>query len=83
MTYSLPFGLTQKPVNHYVENGVIKFSCREGNLYFKSIYINKHIRFTLETGLVKSKEELDSILNLKSFPPILLISKQPTIEVVN
>ena len=41
MTYSLPFGLKQKPVNKYFEGGVIKFNVREGVLHFQVKHITK------------------------------------------
>lgn len=56
MTYSLPFGLKQKPVNKYFENGVIKFSCRQGKLFYTIKQITKEFNGTLFTKEVKSKE---------------------------
>lgn len=77
MTYSLPFGLTQKPLNHYFEHGVIKFNVREGELHYSARLISKSINGSLSSGLVKSKAHLDKLLSIKT------ISELQTIEVVN
>lgn len=76
MTYSLPFGLKQKPLNHYFEHGLVKFNVREGNLHFTIKQITKTVNGTILTGQVKNKEHLDKLLGLKS------LSEIPTIEVV-
>ena len=76
MTYSLPFGLKQKPLNHYFEHGVIKFSVSEGKLYFYIKQINKRNSGSLLHGIVKSQEHLDKLMSIKT------ISEIPTIEVV-
>lgn len=68
MTYSLPFGLKQKPVSHQFDMGQIRFSCRDGKLYYKAIAINKTTRFTVAQGLVIDKEHLDYLITVKSFP---------------
>ena len=73
MTYSLPFGLTQKPVNKYVVSGVIKFSCREGNLYYEVKQISKIVNATIQRGIVKTKKDLDTLLSIKSFDELHLI----------
>lgn len=77
MTYSLPFGLTQKPMNHYFEHGVIKFNIREGKLFYTVKIINKSLNGILYQGEVKSKEYLNKLLSVKT------ISEIQTIEVVN
>ena len=76
MTYSLPFGLKQKPTNYYFEHGVIKFSCIEGKLFYTVKHITKLSNFPILKGEVRSKEHLDKLLNVKSHLEI------PTIEVV-
>ena len=77
MTYSLPFGLKQKPVNKYFEHGVIKFSCREGKLFYTVKQITKTVNATVFNGEVTSKQHLDKLLAVKSLNEI------QTIEVVN
>lgn len=76
MTYSLPFGLTQKPMNHYFEHGVIKFAVREGKLFYTIKQITKKSNSTLMKGEVKSKAHLALILSFKT------LSEIPSIEVV-
>ena len=76
MTYSLPFGLKQKPLNHYFEHGVIKFNVREGELHFQVKQITKQMNGTIYRGIVKSKQHLDKLLDVKS------LSEIQTIEVV-
>lgn len=68
MTYKLPFGLKQKPVNHLLDMGEIRFSCRDEKLYYKAIAISKKTRFTVAQGLVIDKDHLDYLLSVKSFP---------------
>ena len=77
MTYSLPFGLKQKPLNHYFEHGVIKFAVREGKLFYTVKSIRKDNNSKLFTGEVKSKEHLDKLLSIKD------LSEIRTIEVVS
>ena len=77
MTYRLPFGLKQKPVNKYFQGGVIKFSVKDGRLYYTIKLITKIQNSKLFSGNVRSKEHLDKLLSIKS------ISEIPTIEVVN
>lgn len=77
MTYSLPFGLKQKPVNKYFEGGVIKFSCREGKLYYTIKQITKTGSGDIRGGQVGSKTHLDKLLSIKTFNDI------QTIEVIN
>ena len=77
MTYSLPFGLTQKPVNKYFEHGVIKFSCREGKLFYSIKQITKTGSGSIRNGEVQSKDHLDKLLSIKTF------SELRTIEVVS
>lgn len=77
MTYSLPFGLTQKPVNKYFEHGVIKFNVREGVLHFQVKQITKQMNGTIYRGIVKSKEHLDQLLAVKTLHDIQVL------EVVN
>lgn len=76
MTYSLPFGLKQKPLPHYFEHGVIKFAMREGVMHYTIKKITKSVNATLLTGEVKSKAHLDKLLSIKN------LSEIPTIEVV-
>ena len=76
MTYSLPFGLKQKPLNKYVEHGIIKFAVREGVLHFQVKQITKQMNGTIYRGVVKSKEHLDKLLAVKTLGEI------QTIEVV-
>lgn len=70
MTYSLPFGLKQKPLNKYLEHGIIKFAVREGKLLFTVKQITKINSSTVLKGEVKSKAHLDKILALKSITEI-------------
>ena len=76
MTYSLPFGLKQKPLNHYFEHGVIKFSVQEGKLFFTVKAITKLTNGIIQQSEVKSKAHLDKLLSIKT------LSEIPTIEVV-
>lgn len=73
MTYSLPFGLTQKPMNHYFEHGVIKFAVREGTLHYTIKIINKSINGVLLNGIVKSKDHLDKLLKIRTLSEIQTI----------
>lgn len=77
MTYSLPFGLKQKPLPHYFENGVVRFYIREGELHFLIRKITKTSWATILKGKVKDEAQLSKLINFKSFDEI------PTIEVVN
>ena len=76
MTYKLPFDLKQKPVNKYFEGGVIKFSCREGKLFYTVKLISKSLNGVLYKGEVKSKAHLDQLMSIKN------LSEIQTIEVV-
>ena len=76
MTYKLPFGLTQKPVNKYFEHGVIKFNVREGKLFYTIKQITKTGSGDIRGGQVGSKTHLDKLLSIKTFNDI------HTIEVV-
>lgn len=78
MTYSLPFGLKQKPLKHYFENGVIKFSIIEGKLFYTVERIDKMNIYKLFTSEVKSKEHLDQLLSIKFLHEIQTIE-----EVIN
>ena len=77
MTYKLPFGLTTKPVNKYFNGGVIRFNIVDGKLFYTVKVINKGSNSKLFVYEVKSKEQLDQLLSIKTFSEI------PTIEVVN
>lgn len=68
MTYKLPFDLKQKPVNHLLENGEIRFSIQDGVMHFEIIFIQKNRNFPVATGIVKTKAQLDYLLNIKEFP---------------
>ena len=74
MTYSLPFGLKQKPMTHYFEHGVVKFAVREGKLFFTIKQITKTVNGTVLKGEVKSKAHLDKLMSIKN------LSEIPTIE---
>lgn len=76
MTYSLPFGLKQKPLPHYFEHGVVKFNMQEGVMHFQVKQITKQMNGTIYRGIVKSKQHLDKLLAVKSLNEI------QTIEVV-
>lgn len=69
--YKLPFDLKQKPVNKYFENGVIKFSCREGSLYFEVKQITKSNNGSIYKGLVNDKTHLDKLLGVKTIYDVL------------
>ena len=77
MTYSLPFGLKQKPLNHYFEHGVIRFSINDAKLYFTVKAITKLTNGIVLQSEVKSKAHLDKLLSIKT------LSEIQTIEVVN
>lgn len=66
MTYKLPFGLKQKPLNHYFSHGVVKFSCREGVLWFEVKHITKKVNASIIKEEVPNKKILDQLLKLKS-----------------
>lgn len=70
MTYSLPFGLKQKPLNHYFEHGVIKFSINEGKLFYTIKKITKNSNSTLCKGTVMNKIHLDQLLAIKNLDGI-------------
>ena len=76
MTYSLPFGLKQKPLSHYFEHGVIRFNIQEGKLHYTVRKITKTSWATLLKGEVKSKAHLEQIMSIKN------LSEIPLIEVV-
>ena len=67
---SLPFALKTKPVAHYFEHGVIKFAMSEGKLYYQIRMITKQHNALLLRHEVKSKEQLDRILAVKSLDEI-------------
>ena len=77
MTYSLPFGLKQKPLPHYFEHGVVKFAMHEGTMHFTIKQITKKINATILKGKVKNIEHLERLMSIKT------LSEIPTIEVVN
>ena len=66
----LPFGLKQKPLNHYFRNGVVRFSCREGTLFYQIKQITKTMNFMPYQGEVKSEDHLDRLLSIKSLGEI-------------
>ena len=66
--YSLPFDLTQKPVNKKFENGEIHFSCTDGTMHFEIKHTRKTSKHTVLTGIITKKEQLDYLLNIKEFP---------------
>lgn len=68
MTYKLPFGLKQKPVNKKFEHGQIHFSCNDGIMSFEVNYTDKEIMHPVLNGILKTKEQLDYLLNIKEFP---------------
>ena len=74
---NLPFGLKQKPLPHYFEHGVVKFNMREGVMFYTITEITTSHRAGLIRNQVKSKEQLDKLLSIKSLHEI------PTIEVVS
>lgn len=83
MTYKLPFDLKQKPVNKYFEGGVIKFSCREGRLYFTIKRITKKSSASIITEEIPSKKILDQLLAMKSIDELWNNRhEKPTIEEV-
>lgn len=70
MTYSLPFDLKQKPLNHYVNGGVIKFNVREGILHYTIKKISKTSNVTLFKGIIQSKGHLDKLMDAKTITEI-------------
>ena len=77
MTYSLPFGLKQKPLNHYFEHGVIKFSIQEGKLFFTIKVITKLTNGPIQQAEVKSKAQLDQLLSIKKINDIRALEVVP------
>lgn len=77
MSYQLPFGLKQKPLTKYFNGGVIRFNIVEGKLFYTIKVINRGTNSKLFVYEVKSKEQLDQLLSIKTFSEI------PTIEVEN
>lgn len=73
----LPFGLKQKPLNHYFENGLIKFNMTEGVMFYTIKKITKSINAVILKDVVSSKAHLERLLAIKS------INEIPTIEVVS
>lgn len=71
MTYTLPFGLKAKPLPHYFEHGVIKFSMNEGTMSFQVKQITKEANGTIYSGVVKDKEHLERLLKTKSIYDVL------------
>lgn len=82
MTYSLPFGLKQKPVRKYFAGGSIGFECREGKLFYvitttRTIHLIRPERYVKEKyprKEVKNIEYLERLMSIKD------ISEIPTIE---
>ena len=73
-----PFWGKMKPIPHYFEQGVIRFSVREGQLYYSCKAITRTFTGIITNNqLVPSKEYLDKLLAVKSIHEI------PSIEVVN
>ncbi len=62
----LPFWGKVKPIPHVIEHGVIRFSVKEGQLYYKIRHITKTVNATLWQGQVKDKAHLDKFLSIKS-----------------
>lgn len=68
MTYSLPFGLTQKPVNKKFEHGEIHFSMKDGTMYFEVTHSEKTFKHKVLKGIVKTKEQYNYLMSVKEFP---------------
>ena len=66
--YKLPFDLTQKPVNKKFEHGQIHFSIDDGVMSFIIKHTEKDITHSVLEGIVKTKEQLNYLLNIKEFP---------------
>ena len=75
MTYSVPFGLKQKPLNHYFDGGVVKFSIDEGELHFLIKQITKKGNFTIYSGVITEKEQLDKLLSIKTLSELQTIEE--------
>lgn len=67
MTY-YPFGLTQKPVNKKFDHGEIHFSMQDSTMHFEIKFTGKIKKHTVINGILKTKEQLDYLLNIKEFP---------------
>ena len=94
MTYSLPFGLKQKPLRHYFENGSISFSCKEGKLYAtltittrsKNKKIDSNGSSLIMLGFNKWKYDTIEVKTKELLNKLLsakTLNEIPTIEVVN
>ena len=65
----LPFDLTQKPLSHKFEHGSVRFKMNDGTMSFEIWRIKRNRPlFVVIKGIVKTKEQLKYLLNVKSFP---------------
>lgn len=72
---TLPFGLKQKPLNHYINQGIVRFHMIQGSLCYEVKAISKKGNYLLQNGIIKDKEQLDRLLNMKSLHEIPLIEE--------
>lgn len=61
-----PFWGKTKPIPHYFEHGVVRFSVREGILHYELKQITKMVNSTIFRGTVKDKTHLQQLSNLQS-----------------
>lgn len=70
ISMNLPFGLKQKPLNHYFEHGLVKFNMREGVMYYTVKKITKSVNATLLKERVQDKQHLDRLLSIKNLSEV-------------
>lgn len=68
---NLPFWGKQKPLKHYFEYGVIRFSVKNGTLSYLVRKITKTNWATITKGKVRDQQHLKALLNAKSFDDVL------------
>ena len=68
---NLPFWGKQKPLRHYINHGLIKFTVKDGHLLFAVIMIEKERRAPLYIWEVKSKEHLERLLASKTLREVI------------
>ena len=65
-----PFWGKQKPLRHYITNGSLSFSVKEGKLFCKVTRTTKASKQSLYSFEVLNKMQLDSLLKTKSLSEI-------------
>lgn len=70
MTYTLPFGLKQKPLSHYFAGGSVRFNIVEGDMRYIITHTTKTRKSVIKEGWVYNKEQLEKLLSIKSIHEI-------------